>query len=31
VMIEAGRTTQLALSSANSKVSPAQFPGALPK
>jgi hypothetical protein len=31
VMIEAGKTTQLALSSANSKVSPAQFPGALPK
>ena len=31
VMIEAGKTTQLALSSANSMVSPAQFPGALPK
>jgi hypothetical protein len=31
VMIEAGKTTQLALSSANSKVSPAQFPGARPK
>ena len=29
--IEAGRTTQLALSAANSKVSPAQFPGTSPR
>jgi tetratricopeptide (TPR) repeat protein len=31
VMIEAGKTTLLALSAANSKVSPAQFPGAVPR
>jgi tetratricopeptide (TPR) repeat protein len=31
VMIEAGKTTQLALNAANSKVSPAQFPGAAPR
>ena len=30
VMIEAGKTTQLPLSAANSKVSPAQFPGPAP-
>jgi tetratricopeptide (TPR) repeat protein len=31
VMIEAGKTTQLALSAANSKVSPAQFSGTSPR
>jgi tetratricopeptide (TPR) repeat protein len=31
VMIEAGKTTQLALSATNSKVSPAQFPGTSPR
>jgi tetratricopeptide (TPR) repeat protein len=31
VTIEAGKTTQLALSAANSKVSPAQFPGTGPR
>jgi len=31
VTVEAGKTTQLALSAANSKVSPTQFPGAVPR
>jgi hypothetical protein len=31
VTIEAGRTTQLALSAANSKVSATQFPGTSPR